>query len=54
MEIIARGPHIGCFMETKVEYGNLKENRAGKYIVKGCVRDQYGHRYYMKTGEKRR
>ena len=41
-------------METKVEYGNLKENRAGKYIVKGCVRDQYGHRYYMKTGEKRR
>lgn len=41
-------------METEVECGNLKEIKAGKYIIKGCVRDQYGHRYYMKLGEKRR
>ncbi len=41
-------------VETEVEYSNLKENRVGKYIVKGSVRDQYGHRYYMKSGERRR
>lgn len=43
-----------AIVETKVEYSNLNENREGKYIVKGCIRDQYGHRYYMRAGEKRR
>lgn len=41
-------------VETQVEHSNINKNAAGKYIVRGCVRDQYGHRYYMKSGEKRR
>lgn len=41
-------------LETRVELGNFNKKGAGKYIVKGCVRDQYGHRYYMKSGERRR
>lgn len=41
-------------VETRVELGNFNKNEVGKYIVKGCVRDQYGHRYYMSSGERRR
>lgn len=40
--------------ETIVEYSNFKEKRVGNYRIQGHVRDQYGHRYYMKPGERRR
>lgn len=40
--------------ETVVELDKLGKVEDGKYVIKGYVKDQYGHRYYMKSGEKRR
>ena len=39
---------------TVIDLRNLKEMRAGKWEVVLNVRDQYGHRFYMRKGEKRR
>lgn len=39
---------------TTVELGKLADARAGNYEVTVKVRDQFGHRFYMKQGEKRR
>ncbi|MCI5730857.1 MAG: hypothetical protein MR304_04865 [Eubacterium sp.] len=39
---------------TEVEIPEMKEIRAGTWDAVVKVRDQYGHRFYMKKGEKRR
>lgn len=41
-------------LDASVEYKKLDQINTGRYVVKGYVRDQYGHRYYMSKGEKRR
>lgn len=40
--------------ETTVEYSNLVQYKEGAYRFRLQTRDQYGHRYYMHAGEKRR
>lgn len=41
-------------MTTSVEYEDLSALKAGRHEITVTVRDQYGHRFYMKPGERRR
>lgn len=42
------------YESTEVEYKNLVDMTAGYHEVTVKIRDQFGHRFYMKPGEKRR
>lgn len=50
----AEDQSLTLWERADIDWGKLREGKAGTYKVKVCVRDQWGHRFYMNKLQNRR